>query len=122
MSSLTYFPLGFTTSSAWVPSSNTFFSSITTILSESIMVDRRWAMAIQVRPFINLFNAFCTAFSDTVSKAAVASSRGKEEGKEEGREEGNEKRERRRTEGRKARRVKKRKREKREEEGEEQVS
>ena len=44
-------------------------------MSESRMVLRRWAMVITVRPFISRSSASITSRSDSVSRAAVGSSR-----------------------------------------------
>ncbi|KAE9373722.1 hypothetical protein N431DRAFT_407394 [Stipitochalara longipes BDJ] len=50
-------------------------ASITTMLSASRIVEKRCAMVIVVRPRDADCNAVCTAFSDLVSNAEVASSK-----------------------------------------------
>ena len=63
------------TSSSCVPSSKTTPSLRTRILSESRIVLNRCAMVITVRPFMSRSRASITSFSDSVSSAAVGSSR-----------------------------------------------
>mmetsp|Transcript_124311 Transcript_124311/g.362986 ORF Transcript_124311/g.362986 Transcript_124311/m.362986 type:complete len:107 (-) Transcript_124311:1581-1901(-) len=62
---------------SWSPSSARTPSEITAILSAFRTVERRWAMTNVVRRLerSNSSRAACTTFSDTVSKADVASSK-----------------------------------------------
>ena len=61
----------------WVPSSTTRPLFITIILSAFKTVLRRWAITSEVLPLVNKSSAFWTYFSDSESKAEVASSRSK---------------------------------------------
>mmetsp|Transcript_25887 Transcript_25887/g.63890 ORF Transcript_25887/g.63890 Transcript_25887/m.63890 type:complete len:252 (-) Transcript_25887:1460-2215(-) len=61
-------------SSSCVPRSTIRPFWITTIWSESTMVDRRWAMTTEVRPTMRRSRASCTSFSFSLSSALVASS------------------------------------------------
>mmetsp|Transcript_2387 Transcript_2387/g.6022 ORF Transcript_2387/g.6022 Transcript_2387/m.6022 type:complete len:114 (-) Transcript_2387:1869-2210(-) len=62
-------------SSAWLPTSTTEPRAMTTIWSADCTVDRRCAMTSTVRPATSRASAPCTAASDTLSSAEVASSR-----------------------------------------------
>mmetsp|Transcript_49 Transcript_49/g.143 ORF Transcript_49/g.143 Transcript_49/m.143 type:complete len:175 (-) Transcript_49:396-920(-) len=62
-------------SSSCVPRSTMRPFWMTTIWSESTMVERRWAITIEVRPTIRRSSASCTSFSFSESSADVASSR-----------------------------------------------
>mmetsp|Transcript_69027 Transcript_69027/g.122935 ORF Transcript_69027/g.122935 Transcript_69027/m.122935 type:complete len:160 (-) Transcript_69027:804-1283(-) len=61
-------------SCAWLPFSRITPSAQTKITSQSEIVDRRCAMAKEVRPTLAASKACCTTFSLAVSKALVASS------------------------------------------------
>mmetsp|Transcript_7143 Transcript_7143/g.12323 ORF Transcript_7143/g.12323 Transcript_7143/m.12323 type:complete len:104 (-) Transcript_7143:1196-1507(-) len=59
---------------AWLPASTTRPSAFTRITSQPWIVDKRWAMAKEVRPCNAASRAFCTIASLCVSSALVASS------------------------------------------------
>mmetsp|Transcript_4984 Transcript_4984/g.9050 ORF Transcript_4984/g.9050 Transcript_4984/m.9050 type:complete len:178 (+) Transcript_4984:44-577(+) len=61
-------------SSLWFPLSTTRPSALTRMMSQPWMVERRWAIAKEVRPSRAASKAFCTMASLCVSKALVASS------------------------------------------------
>mmetsp|Transcript_6477 Transcript_6477/g.16079 ORF Transcript_6477/g.16079 Transcript_6477/m.16079 type:complete len:244 (-) Transcript_6477:1980-2711(-) len=84
-SSLTFMPVCVTISSLYLPPStlkscscdplsSTLPASITKMMSACRIVDRRWAMIMEVLPASTVLSAPCTAFSLSVSNALVASS------------------------------------------------
>ena len=71
---LEYIPL-FAINSSWVPLSTISPWFNTKILFALRIVDKRWAITKDVLPTINFSKASCTNFSDSESKADVASSK-----------------------------------------------